>query len=752
MRLVYLLVTCLLLCCTSVSAQVLYVKTTGSDANTGTSWATAFKSIQKALVVANINSQIFVAEGTYYPDKGFEATEFNRTSSFTLKDGVSLYGGFEPDFGIDDLNDIRPKRSTLSGDLFGDDYLGGLSNSENAFHVVFSSGVGENTVLDGFNIYGGYANGGGALNNGAGMYNTASSLQITNCSFSYNNATSSGGGIFNSTATAITVKQSSFFDNKAFDGAGMFNASSSPKISNCNFSGNIATNLGGAIYNNTSQPFINNCNFSANTAKWGGAVANFISAATLANCRFIANSATIYGGGIYNATSSPLVVNNSFSGNNATLDGGGIYNYYFSTPIVKNCIIWNNTATANPEIGNGDAVSDVPQISYSIVKGGYTGEGNLALDPLFIGATDLRLQACSPAINSGSNAAIPNGVTTDLDGNNRVNHSIIDMGAYEYNGDLHTYYRDADGDGQGDFNVSIESFCTNPPAGYVYNHDDCNDNYIGDCVVCIIADLWRDADGDGYGNPNEKWEICGDPGPSGWTNNNLDCNDGNANINPSATEICGNGIDDNCNGQTDEGCSVCGNPTAYSTTNITTNSATLNWVAPVDPVQWQVQYKTTKTGSQWKNVTPNPAGNLRSIVISSLLAKQNYIWHIRAKCGNTWASYTPAVGFKTTTVSLSRPISVDENRDVVIEVLKLHPNPTTSKFMLELKIGDRTNLRAQIQLVDILGRTVYSENTKMNNGFLQKSITVSSSLARGTYLVKVVVNDKIYKAQVVYQK
>jgi len=72
--------------------------------------------------------------------------------------------------------------------------------------------------------------------------------------------------------------------------------------------------------------------------------------------------------------------------------------------------------------------------------------------------------------------------------------------------------------------------------------------------------------------------------------------------------------------------------------------------------------------------------------------------------------------------------------------------------MLELKIGDRTNLRAQIQLVDILGRTVYSENTKMNNGFLQKSITVSSAVAHGTYLVKVVVNDKIYKAQVVYQK
>ncbi len=36
-----------------------------------------------------------------------------------------------------------------------------------------------------------------------------------------------------------------------------------------------------------------------------------------------------------------------------------------------------------------------------------------------------------------------------------------------------------------------------------------------------------------------------------------ECNDGNANVRPNAAEVCGNGIDDNCNGQSEEGCGSC---------------------------------------------------------------------------------------------------------------------------------------------------------------------------------------------------
>ncbi len=72
--------------------------------------------------------------------------------------------------------------------------------------------------------------------------------------------------------------------------------------------------------------------------------------------------------------------------------------------------------------------------------------------------------------------------------------------------------------------------------------------------------------------------------------------------------------------------------------------------------------------------------------------------------------------------------------------------------MVELRVAKNINAKAQIQLIDMTGKTVYSENTVVNNGTLQKTITVSPALAKGMYMVRVVVNDKTYKAQLIYEK
>jgi hypothetical protein len=67
---------------------------------------------------------------------------------------------------------------------------------------------------------------------------------------------------------------------------------------------------------------------------------------------------------------------------------------------------------------------------------------------------------------------------------------------------------------------------------------------------CLLKLLWRDSDGDGYGNPNLPAISCHQI--YGYVENNLDCDDQNMRVNPSSEEIC-NGIDDNCNGNIDEG-------------------------------------------------------------------------------------------------------------------------------------------------------------------------------------------------------
>jgi hypothetical protein len=64
------------------------------------------------------------------------------------------------------------------------------------------------------------------------------------------------------------------------------------------------------------------------------------------------------------------------------------------------------------------------------------------------------------------------------------------------------------------------------------------------CSVCVQM---CDADGDGY---------CPDPNP-GNNQPEGDCNDGNAFQAPGLKEICGNGLDDNCDGSVDELCTDC---------------------------------------------------------------------------------------------------------------------------------------------------------------------------------------------------
>ena len=215
-----------------------------------------------------------------------------------------------------------------------------------------------------------------------------------------------------------------------------------------------------------------------------------------------------------------------------------------------------------------------------------------------------------PNVNPGETEVCGNGIDDNCDGN-------IDEGCG-------TYYRDADGDTYGNASDSVEA--DSAPAGYVENADDCDDTdpnvNPGETEVCgnEIDDncdgqidegcnmYYRDADEDGYGDPDDSIEA--DSAPEGYVEDNTDCDDNNAEVNPGATEVCGNGIDDNCDGQVDEGCGIVtitdwtidataarGTP-IYATVNITnTGDESLCFVVSVSGAEGTTGYPLVGLGT-----------------------------------------------------------------------------------------------------------------------------------------------------------
>lgn len=126
-----------------------------------------------------------------------------------------------------------------------------------------------------------------------------------------------------------------------------------------------------------------------------------------------------------------------------------------------------------------------------------------------------------------------------------------------------TWYRDADGDGFGNPADSIQS--DTEIIGYVVNNFDCDDdnpnvnpdvreipdNVIDEnCDGKIDKSWYKDSDADGFGNSTAI--VLSDVQPSGYVSNSLDCDDTNADIQPNATEIPGNDLDENCDNITEE--------------------------------------------------------------------------------------------------------------------------------------------------------------------------------------------------------
>jgi parallel beta-helix repeat protein len=235
----------------------IYVDAAATGANNGASWEDAYTGLQPALDGAVIGDQIWVAAGTYTPTHEFSPGD-PRSATFQLKNGVALYGGFDPSAGDTDWEDRNwaGNVNILSGDI-------GIAGDpgDNSYHVFYHPmelALDGSAILDGFTVSGGNADADWPNYSGGGIFNDLSAPAVTNCTFANNSASHNGGGIYN------------FF--------------ASPKVTNCTFSSNSA-GLGGGMHNNDlAFPEVTNCTFSGNSAGLGGGIYNYHSAPVLTNC------------------------------------------------------------------------------------------------------------------------------------------------------------------------------------------------------------------------------------------------------------------------------------------------------------------------------------------------------------------------------------------------------------------------------------------------------------------------------------
>ncbi|NLH17434.1 MAG: hypothetical protein GX455_12725 [Phycisphaerae bacterium] len=383
---------------------VFYVDSDAPEGGDGKSWAGAYTDLNRALDEAISDDEIRVAGGVYRPGP----VGGNRELSFFIDTSITLLGGYagagQPD---PDARDIAAYPTILSGDLNGDDAVvlgledlpGEPTRQDNVYHVVKFGQNSERSVLEGFIITGGNANGsewynseGGGISgwdyyfspplfrfctiefNSSGQSSGGAYVQgrFEDCVVRFNYAVNYGGGL--GSVREITrcviedngcgqyggglnlwsarVVDSVIRKNTAAYGGGIYAGPAGIEMTGCTIENNHASVDGGGIYVSNCGtcngfPVLYRCRIIGNTAGGnGGGFYEDPSEGWLWSCLIAGNTAGGMGGGIYEGSDGYCGIVNCTVFTNTANDGGGmLYLNAYSTieGIVRNCIFWGNT-------------------------------------------------------------------------------------------------------------------------------------------------------------------------------------------------------------------------------------------------------------------------------------------------------------------------------------------------------------------------------------------------------------------------
>mgnify|MGYP006276704163 CR=1 FL=1 len=489
-------------------ARTLYVDSsaTSGDAD-GLSWANADTTLQDALAKVNGNDQIWIAEGTYYPDEGAGIPDNKEDTSFVITgamDGLGIYGGFDGTETSRSQRDPGANETILSGDIQQDDQpfepetdSDGDSNTPsqtdhivgaNSYHVLYldasaSNNITTDTRIDGLTITSGQAGDGDSygeiVDRGAGLYCFGENSG-NNCSPRLHNLVLKGN-----------THQGDYFGSGSAYFNGGYEGKSSPIITDSKFYANYAPDSGGGLVvmadgNGTSKMQIRNTVFTGNRASTGAAIHNTsytdgASNIRIINSLFYNNFASDKAGAINSygsiGTNQPQIVNSLFFKNEAVNTGGAVRDYYSNSRII-NSIFHSNSASSGSAIYSDSYEKDTTRIRYSLIDtaDGSVGSGNDAKivyqggivgeSPKFVDANNpfgadgfygtgddgLRQYAISPGWNAGTPDTTGLALTAkDVKGEDRVQKGRIDLGPYEGGLDRElTLHVDGDATGEAD--------------------------------------------------------------------------------------------------------------------------------------------------------------------------------------------------------------------------------------------------------------------------------------------------------------
>jgi hypothetical protein len=327
--------------------------------------------------------------------------------------------------------------------------------------VLFTSGEGRGSILNGFTLQ----NGSAAPNRsyeGGGVAIQNASPTITN-NVIRNNKACFGGGMGMGFSSPL-IQRNTITGNSNISvcsggnggGISVRGEASSVHVEILDnvISGNglINTASGGGIYINGAETAIIKRNIlKGNGASGQGGAIYIINASdALIIQNLITGNQAFAGGGIYGLTGGPILVNNTIADNDATTGSGIFADGNDGRTELTNNIIAAKPGQSGLYCSNFDGhigaiirynnIFSVDGLAYGGTCSNRTGtDGNISADPLFTNPTlgDYHLRQGSPSIDSGDNTT-PDLPDKDIDGNPRIldgdgnGTAIVDMGVDEF--------------------------------------------------------------------------------------------------------------------------------------------------------------------------------------------------------------------------------------------------------------------------------------------------------------------------------